>query len=112
MATHPRSGWPPCRLDPRNGFGTALKAFSLHEDDIPGPIRLLVVGGGPLRRYYEFRVRRNGPIRFVGPIHAERPGYYAHCDIYLCPTTLAAFGITLLEAMGCGTPIVCSDLPA
>jgi glycosyltransferase involved in cell wall biosynthesis len=40
-----------------------------------------------------------------------RPGLYAHADVYACPTTGgASFGITLLEAMACRTPIVCSDL--
>jgi phosphatidylinositol alpha-mannosyltransferase len=30
--------------------------------------------------------------------------------LYLCPTTKASFGITLLEAMACGTPILASDI--
>jgi phosphatidylinositol alpha-mannosyltransferase len=30
--------------------------------------------------------------------------------MYLCPTTKASFGITLLEAMACGTPMVVSDI--
>ena len=39
-----------------------------------------------------------------------RPRYYANSAIYACPTTKASFGITLLEAMACSTPIVCSDI--
>jgi glycosyltransferase involved in cell wall biosynthesis len=72
----------------------------------------VVVGGGPLQKYYEFRARKDDQVRFIGPILAGRPGYYAHSHVYVCPTTRATFGITLLEAMACGTPIVCSDLPA
>jgi phosphatidylinositol alpha-mannosyltransferase len=39
-----------------------------------------------------------------------RPEYYGTADLYLCPTTKASFGITLLEAMACGTPLVASDI--
>ena len=31
-------------------------------------------------------------------------------DLYVCPTTKASFGVTLLEAMACGTPIAASDI--
>ncbi|HET7471414.1 MAG TPA: glycosyltransferase family 4 protein, partial [Gemmatimonadales bacterium] len=38
------------------------------------------------------------------------PAHYGRADLYLCPTTKASFGITLLEAMACGTPMVVSDI--
>ena len=44
------------------------------------------------------------------PGNGNRPEYYARADLYLCPTTKASFGITLLEAMACGTPMVVSDI--
>jgi phosphatidyl-myo-inositol alpha-mannosyltransferase len=95
------------RLDPRNGLGTLLKAFSRIRRIAGRAIRLVVVGGGPLRRFYE--ARASPDVHFVGPTLEGRPGYYAHSDVYVCPSTRASFGITLLEAMACGTPIVCSD---
>ncbi len=49
-------------------------------------------------------------VRFAGQINDERPEYYGTADLYLCPTTKASFGITLLEAMACGTPMVISDI--
>jgi phosphatidyl-myo-inositol alpha-mannosyltransferase len=100
------------RLDPRNELGTTLKAFRRLRAERPGPLRLVVVGGGPLERYYQLRARGGGDIRFIGPILEGRPGYYAHSDVYVYPTTRGTFGITLLEAMACGTPVVCGDLPA
>jgi len=48
-------------------------------------------------------------VRFVGQVFEERPEYYASADLYLCPTTIASFGVTLLEAMACGTPMIVSD---
>ena len=71
---------------------------------------LTVAGDGPWRGYYERRARALGDsVRFVGQVFEERPEYYAAADLYLCPTTIASFGVTLLEAMACGTPMIVSD---
>jgi phosphatidylinositol alpha-mannosyltransferase len=72
--------------------------------------RLVVVGDGPLRDHYFRQARGIRDIRFVGSVLDERPRYYANSSVYACPTTKASFGITLLEAMACETPIVCSDI--
>ena len=49
-------------------------------------------------------------MRFAGAVFTERPDYYGTADLYLCPTTKASFGITLLEAMASGTPMIVSDI--
>jgi len=46
----------------------------------------------------------------VGRVYAERRRSNAGADLYLCPTNKASFGITLLEAMACGTPVIGSDI--
>jgi len=97
------------RFDPRNGLASLIDAFRR----VRGPRRraqLVVVGDGPLRAHYR-RLANNDPdITFVGAVLGARPSYYANCSVYACPTTKASFGITLLEAMACSTPIVCSDI--
>ena len=98
------------RLDPRNGLGMLLDVFRR----IRGRGRnaqLVVVGDGPLRSHYERKANGHPDIRFVGSATADRPGYYANSEVYACPTTIASFGITLLESMACATPIVCSNIP-
>lgn len=97
------------RFDPRNGLTTLMDAFRRlrargHH------AQLVVVGDGPLRRYYHRRAGGDPAIHFAGPVLHGRPAYYAHSTVYACPTTKASFGITLLEAMACETPIVCSDI--
>jgi phosphatidylinositol alpha-mannosyltransferase len=63
-----------------------------------------------LRAHYRRLAHGDPDITFVGAVLGARPSYYANCSVYACPTTKASFGITLLESMACGTPIVCSDL--
>src|SRR6266581_4135511 len=98
------------RLEPRNGLGTLLEAMPRILERHPRA-RLTVVGDGPWRGYYERRARRLGAaVRFAGRVLGERPEYYGGADLYLCPTTRSSFGVTLIEAMACGTPIVVSDI--
>jgi phosphatidylinositol alpha-mannosyltransferase len=98
------------RLDPRNGLQTLLDALPEILRHYPKTL-MLIVGDGPLLHHFQ---RKSGAlrehVRFVGRVLEERPFYYGSCDLYLCPTTRASFGITLLEAMACGVPMVVSDI--
>lgn len=40
----------------------------------------------------------------------DLPRYYRHASMFLFPSLYEGFGIPLLEAMACGTPIITSDL--
>jgi len=98
------------RLDPRNGLDTVLAAMGRVVEERPGA-HLTVAGDGPLRPVYERLARPLGrSVSFVGRVNGDRPAHYSRADLYLCPTTKASFGITLLEAMACGTPMVVSDI--
>jgi glycosyltransferase involved in cell wall biosynthesis len=51
---------------------------------------------------------------FVGPLRgAELAAFFACCDVHVLPSlnSTEAFGLVQVEAMLCGTPIICSDLP-
>lgn len=98
------------RLEPRNHLGTLLEAMPAILGRFPAA-QLAVAGDGPWRRYYERQAAPLGSaVRFMGRI-ADRPAEYRSADVYLCPTTQGSFGITLLEAMACGTPMVVADSP-
>lgn len=98
------------RLDPRNGLDALLEAFPHIEKKMPR-VRLLIVGDGPMRSFYEEKAGLflNKKIFFEGQIDQNRPDYFATSHVFCYPATKASFGITLLEAMSAGTPVVATD---
>ena len=99
------------RFDPRNSLGTALRALPYVVERYPHAT-LTIAGDGPLRRRYEQLARPLGDhVTFIGRVNGDRPQVYGSSDLYLCPAVWASFGITLLEAMACGRPLVVSDIP-
>lgn len=98
------------RFDPRNGLPFMLRAFAEVRTRIRD-VRLVVVGGGPLESVYTQMVPEElrDDVHFEGPALINRPSYYASADVFCSPITNASFGITLLEAMASGTPIVATD---
>ncbi len=98
------------RLDPRNGLDTILSAMPMVLERYPDT-RLTVAGDGPLRPLYEHLAAPLGRrVTFLGRVNGDRPKHFSRADLYVCPTTKASFGVTLLEAMACGTPIAASDI--
>jgi len=81
------------------------------------PEAALVVGGdGEWRTDYEAqaRARLGDRVRFVGDLSdAALPDYYRAADALALPSIdrTEAFGLVLLEALACGTPVVASRLP-
>jgi phosphatidylinositol alpha-mannosyltransferase len=98
------------RFDSRNGLPALIEAFRLVRAS-GRRARLLVVGDGPQRDRYHRLAAGDADIVFAGHVPSGLPGYYAGSAVYACPAVLGSFGITLLEAMACGAPIVCYDTP-
>jgi phosphatidylinositol alpha-mannosyltransferase len=73
-------------------------------------IKLTVLGNGPEKQNAEKYVKENNLSKFVefkGEIFGKkRIGYYQKSDIFCAPYIDEAFGITILEALACGLPIV------
>ena len=71
---------------------------------------LTVAGGGPLAEQLG-RAASGLPVTFVGHV-SERTRVAAllgHADVALAPCPVETFGLSILEALACGTPVVVAD---
>lgn len=68
----------------------------------------IVVGDGPQRKELEEKYPN---VRFVGYKHgAELAEYYSNAEVFVFPSYTDTFGIVMLEAIACGTPVVAHDV--
>ncbi|MGI8730951.1 MAG: glycosyltransferase family 4 protein [Solirubrobacteraceae bacterium] len=78
-------------------------------------VKLLVLGGGNLQTDYEQLATSLGiadRVRFVGDQpHARVPDFYRAADFLVSPSDSESFGITQIEAMACGKPVIITRLP-
>jgi N-acetyl-alpha-D-glucosaminyl L-malate synthase BshA len=75
------------------------------------PAVLLMVGEGPERASAQALARRLGVhdrIRFLGTQESVEE-IVGMADVFLLPSELESFGLSALEAMACGVPVVGSD---
>lgn len=97
------------RLVNRKGLVYLLKAIKKIAPKYQN-IKLIVIGDGPEKLKSEKYVKNNKLKRYIdfkGEILGKkRISYYKNADIFCAPYTDEAFGITILEAMACGVPIV------
>ena len=76
------------------------------------PTKLILVGDGPERSDAEKLSRELGVsehVKFLGKQHAL-VDLLSAADIFLLPSQSESFGLSALEAMSCGTPVVASNI--
>lgn len=76
------------------------------------PSSLVMVGDGPDRAAAEDEARALGVerhVHFLGKIDAVAP-LLAGADLFLLPSETESFGLSALEALACGVPVVASDV--
>jgi phosphatidylinositol alpha-mannosyltransferase len=98
------------RVERRNGLDLLVAAFHRAWKQIDA--RLLVLGDGPRLA----RCRSTVPsdmaedVVFAGRCADDRPDWFASADVFCAPAQGPSGGLTLLEGMAAGKPILASDV--
>jgi len=79
--------------------------------------KIIFIGDGDLRASYQDYAQRIGianNVQFAGSVSPEElPWWYAHATCSVLPSvdSTEAFGVALIEASSCGTPVIATNLP-
>ncbi len=102
-------------LQPRKNFTGLIESYHLLRAQHHVLHQLVIVGGKGwlyepiLRRAAELGLQTE--VRFLGfAADADLPALYSLADAFAWPSFYEGFGIPVLEAMACGTPVVASNV--
>jgi len=102
------------RFTPGKGVEYLIDAFNILVKEYPD-FKLLMIGRGHLKENIEQKIQdlnlgKNIIIREFVP-NSELPEIYQSSDVFVLPSLNEGVPRTILEAMACGIPVVCTELP-
>jgi glycosyltransferase involved in cell wall biosynthesis len=108
------------RTNPHKNIPRLVEAFAvlrgeIHDHPVYRDLRLLIIGDEisryPALRHAVIQSRVEDTVRFLGfvPIDTLR-AFYQAASAFVFPSLYEGFGLPPLEAMACGTPVVCSSV--
>jgi glycosyltransferase involved in cell wall biosynthesis len=96
-------------IEPRKNLVTLLQAWQKIKDDFKETWLIVAGTGGRVFRPVDLsqEIER---VRFLGYVGEEAlPGLYTSASLFVLPSFDEGFGLPVLEAMACGTPVIVSD---
>ncbi len=97
-------------LEPRKDFDTLLRAFASIAGSFEGI--LVIAGRGPLKDVLSARASSLGianRVVFTGGVtDSELSWLYSNCACLVCPSVYEGFGMTVLEGLQAGVPVIAS----
>ncbi len=100
-----------CSLEPRKNIDSLIRAFGRLKRET-GCAHALVLAGRPDRRFERLKAiaRAEGvadDVVFAGYVSdADLVQLYNQAELFVYPSLYEGFGLPVLEAMACGTPVV------
>ena len=103
------------RLHPQKGFDTLLKAIEvLKTKEIH--VNFRIGGEGPAKSKYKMIAKNLGIssyISWLGELSREEAlSEYQSCDAYILASQHESFGMTYIEALSCGKPVIATKCGA
>ena len=97
----------------RKNIERALRAFALLVSSYP-KLQFVLAGPSTLKKtpvsVLASELGITDRIFLTGPLtDADLPALYSGADLFVFPSLCEGFGLPPLEAMACGTPVVCSN---
>ena len=104
------------RIEPLKGIDTLIYAIKILKQQYPKEtICLWIVGGDSSKTTGLTRLQKtlglHSSIRFVGrQKQTELPQYYNAADVVVMPSHYESFGMSALEALACGVPVIATNV--
>jgi len=95
---------------PVKRIADVVRIFARVREQIPA--KLLLIGEGPERLFIQQLVRElklGADVHFLGEQDQLEPLFFC-ADLFLLPSEQESFGLTALEAMNCGVPVIATDI--
>lgn len=101
--------------EPVYGVEVMLRGFALAAKEAP-ELRLLMLGGGSQARLVHQIIQENGlqeRVYLGGHVNqADLPLMYRAADLYVSASHSDGSSVSLMEALGCGLPVLVTDIPS
>ncbi|MBI4149878.1 glycosyltransferase family 4 protein [Candidatus Woesearchaeota archaeon] len=102
------------RLTPQKRVEDLLRAFTLVKKELPHA-QCIIIGTGDEEVSLKQLAKTLGvssSVQFLGFVreHKRVMQYLKRSHVFCLPSVMEGFGITILEAMACGVPYVCTDI--
>ncbi len=100
-------------LEPRKNIESVIEAYDAFRTEHHNAPRLVIAGGegwksDRIRNTAAYAMHR-GDIAFLGYVHEKhKPALYRGASALVFPSFYEGFGLPVLEAMACGTPVITS----
>lgn len=101
-------------VEPRKNITKLVKAYSSLPQAIKEQFPLVLAGGGGWNdreiKYAIDRASKSSSIILPGYIEEDDiPALYSGAELFLYPSHFEGFGMQILEAMACGTPVITAN---
>lgn len=97
-------------LDPRKNIGGLIKTWHTLPESVRREMDLVIIGEKADIFTFELDDEIDSSVRFLGYVdHDHLPQLYSLARFFVYPSLFEGFGLPVLEAMACRTPVITSN---